>query len=216
MDCEDYLRISAIQHYSFCKRQWALIDIELYWEENAHTIHGKLMHNKAHDPTFGEKRGDLLVSRAMPIISHQLKIVGVCDIVEFVKDENGVPLKNREGKYRLYPVEYKKGMPKNNDCDVLQLVAQVMCLEEMFVTDIDFAFIYYGSTKKREKVEITEELRNKVAHLTKEMRDFYQRSYIPRVKETKACFDCSLKDLCMPQILNKKKVNDYIQKHLLD
>ena len=143
---EDYLQLSGIQHFAFCRRQWALAYIELQWSENERTVDGKLLHEKAHDVTSEEKRGDLIISRAMPIHSRELGISGECDIVEFHRGETGITLTGREGKYEVVPIEYKRGRPKQNDVDILQLAAQAMCLEEMLCCDIPYGFLYYGCT----------------------------------------------------------------------
>ncbi len=109
---DNYLMLSGIQHFQFCKRQWALIHIEQQWEENVRTIEGQHLHRKADDTTIREKRGDKLIVRAMPIKSNELRITGICDVVEFIKDERGVEVIGLEGKYLPYPIEYKRGKPK--------------------------------------------------------------------------------------------------------
>ena len=129
---DDYLMISGIQHFKFCRRQWALIHIEQQWAENEHTAVGKLMHEKVHDPYLREKRKGVIIARALPISSRELGISGECDVVEFHKCEEGVTLYGHRGLYSIYPIEYKKGKSKPTDEDRLQLAAQVLCLEEMF------------------------------------------------------------------------------------
>lgn len=110
---EDYLMLSGIQHFSFCRRQWALIHIEQQWDENLRTVEGNLFHKKAHDGYSSEKRKDIIVSRGMPVFSSELGVSGICDIVEFRRnDAEGIALYGREGKYLVYPVEYKKGSPR--------------------------------------------------------------------------------------------------------
>ena len=117
---DDYLMISGIQHFKFCRRQWALIHVEQQWAENEHTVIGELMHKKAHDPYLTEKRKDLLVVRALPVSSRTMGVSGECDIVEFRKCEDGVKLHGHRGFYSIYPVEYKKGKPKHSEEDILQ------------------------------------------------------------------------------------------------
>lgn len=140
---DHFLLLSGIQHFLFCKRQWALIHIEQQWEENVLTVEGNHLHEKADQPFLREKRGNKLIVRAMPIKSRSLKITGVCDVVEFVSDNNGVEINGMEGKYTPYPVEYKRGKPKKNDSDILQLTAQAMCLEEMLLCEIDKGYMFY-------------------------------------------------------------------------
>ena len=128
---EEYLMLSGIQHFIFCRRQWALIHVEQQWEENYRTVDGKIMHCHAHDGDFFEKRGELLITRGMAVSSAELGISGMCDVVEFRKDENGIKLHGYEGNYNVIPIEYKRGKPKENLSDKLQLTAQALCLEEM-------------------------------------------------------------------------------------
>ena len=166
---DDYLMISGIQHFKFCRRQWALIHVEQQWAENEHTVVGELMHKKAHDPYLIEKRKDVLIVRALPVSSRSIGISGECDIVEFHKCDEGIKLIGHRGLYSVYPVEYKKGKSKESDEDKLQLAAQAMCLEEMFLTQIPEGALYYGETRRREVVEFTEEIRNQVKSIFEEM-----------------------------------------------
>ena len=200
---EDYLQLSGIQHFAFCRRQWALAYIELQWQENVRTVEGKLLHEVAHDASVKEKRGSLIVVRAMPVHSRELGISGECDVVEFYKAEDGVPISGREGKYRVIPVEYKRGKPKTDDVDALQVAAQALCLEEMLCCDIPYGYIFYGETRHRERVDFSETLRQKVKDMYTEMHKYYAQRYTPKVRISKSCNACSLKDICLP-ILNKK------------
>ena len=146
---EDFLQLSGIQHFVFCRRQWALSYIEMQWQENVRTAEGRILHEKAHDPSLKEKRGDLLIVRAMPIHSWEMGVSGECDVVEFHKVKDGIQLAGKEGLYKAVPVEYKRGRPKTDDSDILQVAAQAMCLEEMLCCKIPKGYIYYGETKHR-------------------------------------------------------------------
>lgn len=212
---EDYLMISGIQHFQFCKRQWALIHIEQQWAENIHTVKGELMHKKAHDPYLTEKRKDVLTVRALPVSSRVLGISGECDVVEFQKSEDGIHLFGHRGTYKIYPVEYKKGKPKDSEEDILQLTAQAMCLEEMFSAEIPAAALYYGETRRRQEIEITKELRQKVRDITAKMHQYYDRRYTPKVRTSKKCASCSLKELCIPKLEKAGTVKAYIE-HALE
>lgn len=106
---DEFLMISGIQHFTFCRRQWALIHIEQQWNENVHTVVGELMHKKVHDPSLSEKRKDVLVVRALPVSSKTLGLSGECDVVEFHRQEDGIKLFGHRGLYSIYPIEYKKG-----------------------------------------------------------------------------------------------------------
>lgn len=211
---DDYLLMSGIQHFSFCRRQWALIHIEQQWAENLWTAEGRLDHKKCHDDSFSEKRKDLLTVRGMRVVSHRLKLVGNCDVVEFHADENGVSLQKQNGLWTPLPIEYKHGHPKENDADRLQLCAQVMALEEMLVCNISEAALYYAEIHRREKVEITEDLRDKTISMAKEMLAYYERGYTPKTKPAKHCSACSLKEVCLPVLCKNIDPRDYIQKHV--
>ena len=211
---DDYLMISGIQHFKFCRRQWALIHIEQQWEENVHTVVGELMHKKAHDPYLSEKRKDLLVVRGLPVSSRELGISGECDVVEFHQCEEGIKLHGHRGLYSVYPVEYKKGKPKLTKEDQLQLTAQALCLEEMFSAEVPEGAVFYGETRRRESVKITEDLRQEVRELLAEMHGYYNRNYTTKVKYSKACNACSLKEICLPKLGKTRSVKGYIDEML--
>ncbi len=213
-DEQDYLMLSGIQHFEFCKRQWALIHVEQEWAENVLTVEGNALHEKADDPFIREKRGDTIFVRALPIHSSVLGISGICDMVEFTRDEDGIPLDKEEGLYRVKPVEYKRGKPKKHAADILQLAAQSLCLEEMLGTVIEETALYYHEIKRREPVPITDELRKKTKEMIKEMHHYYGRKYTPRVKTGKHCLRCSLRDICLPEMLEREKVSAYMNRML--
>lgn len=212
---EDYLMISGIQHFAFCRRQWALIHVEHLWEENVRTVEGNIMHSRAHDGSIKESRGDKIISREMKILSHELGITGVCDVVEFNRCEdseaNSVELFQQEGRYIVTPIEYKKGVPKDNDADRLQLVTQIICLEEMMATQIDMGYLYYGETRRREKVDATESLRELAKNAICEMHDLFDRQHTPKSKWSSSCNACSLKNLCVPELMKNRNVHEYIK-----
>ena len=207
---EEWLMLSGIQHVSFCRRQWALIHIEQLWAENLRTVEGMLLHGKAHDATESESRGDLYVVRRLNVQSRTLGISGECDVVEFRRVENGITLSNKEGLWQPYPVEYKRGSSKLTDADRLQLCAQALCLEEMLSCRIPCGALFYGETRRREEVEFTQELRETVSSMLKEMHDLFKRGYTPRVKPSKSCSNCSLSEYCLPRMLKQKAVSEYI------
>ncbi len=213
-DEDDFLMLSGIQHFAFCRRQWALIHIEQLWEENLRTVEGNLLHENCHDGYSSESRKEVLLSRGMPIFSRTLGVSGECDIVEFRKSTQGITLHGREGRYTVYPVEYKRGEPKDSEIDALQLAAQVICLEEMLSCEITEGAIFYGKVKRRQKVVLTEELKLQVRALFDEMHGYLCRGYVPRVKPTKSCNACSLKNLCLPKLCKIKSVGDYLDQNL--
>jgi CRISPR-associated exonuclease Cas4 len=208
---DEYLMLSGIQHFVFCRRQWALIHIEQQWEENLRTVEGNILHKKAHDGAMTEKRKDVIISRGMKIFSPLLGISGECDVVEFHRnDADGVPIFGREGKYTVCPVEYKRGEPKENDADILQMIAQAMCLEEMLCCEIKKGYLFYGETRRWLEVALDDQLRDRVVELYREMHQYYDRRYTPKVKRSKSCNACSLKDICMPKLCGDQSVRLYI------
>ena len=209
---EDWLQLSGLQHFAFCRRQWALIHIENQWAENYRTVDGELMHENAHNADFQESRGDLLIVRGLAIHSARLGVSGQCDVVEFRRSPDGVSLRKREGLWQPYPIEYKRGKPKEGLEDKLQLCGQAMCLEEMLCCAIPEGALYYGEPRRRFIVSFTQELRGQVQSSLEEMHDLYQKRYTPKVKPTKSCNACSLKDICVPKLLRAKKVADYLSK----
>lgn len=213
---EEFLMLSGIQHFAFCRRQWALIHIEQQWQENEHTVTGELVHKNAHDVHLYEKRRGGIISRGMPVFSRTMGVSGACDIVEFSESEDGISLFGHRGRYRICPVEYKKGSPKDTDIDILQLTAQVMCLEEMLTANIEEGAVYYAAVRRRERISITDDLREKVRKSFEEMHQLYDQRYTPRVKWSKSCNACSLKDICMPKIGKAPLVKDYIHKRLAE
>lgn len=211
---EDYLMLSGIQHYVFCRRQWALIHIENQWEENVRTVEGHLIHEKAHDKQLSETRGNLIISRGMPIFSASLGTSGECDVVEFRKSNTGIALFGREGLYEVIPVEYKKGREKEDDSDELQLAAQAICLEEMLCCSVPKGYLFYHEARRRKEILIGEELRERVKEIFTEMHQIYNRRYTPKVKRTRRCNACSLKDICLPVLCSNKSVAEYLDKIL--
>ena len=212
-DEDEFLMLSGIQHFVFCRRQWAFIHIEQVWKDNYLTVAGELMHENAHDKGMTEKRGNTIITRGMPIRSKVLGVSGECDVVEFHRDDkNGIGIFGWEGKYKILPVEYKHGELKEED--VLQLTAEAMCLEEMLCCEITHGCIYYGKIRHREIVEFTQERREKVIKIFEEMHDNFRRGYTPNVKKTKGCNSCSLKDICLPKLEKVRSAKEYIAKAL--
>ena len=207
---EDYLLLSGIQHFAFCRRQWALIHIEQAWAENLRTVEGELMHERVHDTALDEKRGDLLTVRGMMIASRELGLSGQCDAIEFHSDPEGISLKKHGGSWRPYPVEYKRGSPKKDSCDTLQLCAQALCLEEMLCCHIPEGALYYGQTRRRAPVAFDEALRTQVHAMSREMHEMYRRRHTPKVKTGSFCGQCSLRDICQPMLCKNKSAAGYI------
>ena len=204
---EDLLMLSGLHHFAFCKRRWALVHLENQWEDNVKTVEGNIMHEICHDTDFSESRGNLMIIRGLYLSSYKLGVTGQCDVVEFTlrNDEKGAVLFGRKGTWDVCPIEYKKGRP---------LCGQALCLEEMFACKIDYGYLYYGETRKRQKVIFTNELREQVKAMINEMHEYYRRGYTPKVKTTPKCKSCSLKELCLPKLCRNLSVSNYYAKNL--
>lgn len=207
---EDYLPLSGIQHFAFCHRQWALIHIENQWAENERTVDGIIMHEKAHSGDV-ESRGDVVIMRALRVFSATLGVSGECDVVEFYRNADGISLNGHDGLWQPYPVEYKRGKPKEHNADEMQLCAQAMCLEEMLCCTIPCGALFYGEPRRRTEVEFTPELRRAVEDSLNEMHDYYKRGYTPKAKPRKGCSACSLKEICLPKMVQRKSVAAYVE-----
>lgn len=147
----------------------------------------------------------------MPVKSKELGITGVCDVVEFIKDQDGIELNGVVGKFSPYPVEYKRGKPKKNESDIFQLTAQAMCLEEMLLCEVNTGYLYYNEIKRRVEIPLTKETKDKVKRITAEMHDYYKRRHTPKVKTGVFCKSCSLQNICLPNFMNKRSVRSYIE-----
>lgn len=211
---EEYLQLSGIQHFVFCRRQWALIHIENQWNENLRTVEGELMHERAHGGEVTEKRGDLLTVRGMRVSSAALGMSGTCDVVEFRRSDPGVNLFGRDGSWTAYPVEYKRGWPKEHDADRLQLCCQAMCLEEMLAAEIPEGALYYGEPRRRDRVEFTKDMREQVVSMAEEMHGYYRRGYTPKVKTGSFCRACSLNGICLPRFCRNVSAEEYLKGRL--
>lgn len=208
----ELLPLSGIQHFCFCRRQWALIHIERQWIDNVLTVDGKLMHDRVDDPFFSEIRNEVIITRAMPVASYQLGLIGVCDVVEFHTSPDGVYLHGRDGQYMPAPIEYKRGKEKFDRSDEVQLCAQAVCLEEMLSVNIPQGFLFYGHTRRRVEVPLTSELREFVRKMSDEMHSYFSRGYTPQVKPSKSCQSCSLANICLPSLQERViSASKYIQ-----
>ena len=207
---QDFLQLSGLQHFAFCRRQWALIHIEQQWKENLRTVEGSLLHTKAHDASQRERRGNILILRNLPICSRTLGLSGKCDVVEFHQTEQGVPLHGEEELWVPFPVEYKRGSPKSHQADELQLCAQAMCLEEMLCCTIAQGALFYGETRRRVLIPFSHDLRQQVQTMVEEMHHLYRRGHTPKVKPSKGCGACSLHALCLPTLMKNKSVAAYL------
>lgn len=218
---EELLMLSGIQHFAFCPRQWALIHVEQQWQENVRTFEGRSLHERVDDPLFTESRGTMLVCRSLPLVSYTLGLYGVADVVEFHQSPDKTPatiqLPGKEGHWLLYPVEYKRGKPKPDDRDAVQLCAQAICLEEMLGANLAEGSLFYGQTRRRQIVTLDESLRQRVAELAEGMHSLFEQGVTPPPQKTRACAECSLVELCLPKIeLKRHTVAQYIEKAIAE
>ena len=189
---EEYIPISALQHYLYCPRQCALIHVEQLWTENVYTAEGRQLHEKAHSISQ-ETRGDIKTVTGLLLCSSTLGLAGQADVVEFHR---------REGKWWAYPVEYKRGRPKTTDADRVQLCAQALCLEEMLGYAIPEGALYYGKTRRRQTVILDAALRDRAQKTVTAVRNILEQCVLPPppplVIANKLCPACSLFDAWMP------------------
>lgn len=212
------LAISGLQHFAVCKRQWALIHLEGQWQENLLTTQGKIMHTRVHDQEQSEVLNGVIILRSMPLRSLALGLYGVADVVEFHPVSSGIALVGHTGKYLPKPIEYKRGKAKTDDCDRIQLCAQALCLEEMLRCQIPHAEIFYGETRRRERIALDGKLREKTSELCTEMRKHFIAGVTPPAIKCSACSRCSLQPICLPNT-SKRSAAKYwasIMKGLMD
>jgi CRISPR-associated exonuclease Cas4 len=204
---DDYLLLSGIQHFVYCERQWALIHVENQWVENFHTAEGRLLHQRVDDPCFMESRGDIKITRSVPLVSKTLGLYGIADVIELHKD-----IDNQIGM-RFNIVEYKRGKPKPDDRDEAQLCAQALCLEEMIGITLNIGYIYYGKIRHRHKVIFDHILRSRVQKLAKRMHQLYIEGKTPPAVISERCNNCSLIETCLPRL---GKDEDMVEKYYAD
>ena len=209
---DDYVMISALQHYLFCKRQCALIHLEHTWEENKLTAEGKILHEHV-DAGGSETRKTLHLARSIRLFSRNLGITGVADMVEFHLANveftqegmrQAIPLKDVSGLWKPFPVEYKRGKPKSHRADEVQLCAQAICLEEMLNVNIPSGALFYGELRRRSDVSFDADLRKLTAETAKGVHDLLSSGITPEATSGKWCTLCSLVDTCKPKQLTAR------------
>jgi CRISPR-associated exonuclease Cas4 len=217
MFTEDELQsISALQHLAFCERQWGLIHIEGLWDENRLTVEGRHLHRRA-DEGEAEVRGDVRIVRGLRLRSLRLGLSGKADVVEFHRiadaqlGPSGMRLDGVPGLWQPVPVEYKRGRPKKDHCDKVQLCAQALCIEEMTAVEVPRGFLYYGVPRRRFDVVFDKTLRKQTEVLCVRLHELSKELRTPPAKYGKRCKNCSLESSCMPKTVGrKKKVERYL------
>ncbi|MBN2559321.1 MAG: CRISPR-associated protein Cas4 [Phycisphaerae bacterium] len=193
---DQLLPISALQHLLFCERQCALIHIEQAWTENRLTVEGRIMHDKVHNGA-DESRGAVRIARGLRLRSLGLGLTGQADVVEFHRQT--------VGSWQPFPVEYKRGRPKPEACDEVQLCAQALCLEEMLGVEIPEGAIFYGQPRRRHPVAFDQALRAQTESAARRLRDLLTAGVTPPAAYEKKCRNCSLLNLCMPKTAGRQK-----------
>ncbi|NWG03435.1 MAG: CRISPR-associated protein Cas4 [Syntrophaceae bacterium] len=191
---EDFIQLSALQHFAFCPRQCALIHIEQVWDENRMTAEGRIMHEKVHEQDR-ESRGNVRIEYGVPLRSLRLGLVGKADVVEFHRLDKKT--------WQPFPVEYKRGKPKLDNCDIIQLCAQAICLEEMLSVPVINGAIFYGRTRRRFDVSFDDHLRIETEEMAQKTHQLIASGKTPPPTYEKRCENCSLIIECMPKTIGK-------------
>jgi CRISPR-associated exonuclease Cas4 len=213
---DELLPLSGLQHLQFCERQWGLIHIEQQWEENRLTAEGRILHERVHEAGT-EARPGIVIARGLHLRSLRLGLTGQADVVEFHRSEAGVELPGRKGWWRPFPVEYKRGRPKANSCDEVQLCAQALCPEEMFGTVIEVGALFYGLSRRRTEIRFDDDLRARTGELARRMHELYSLKVTPPAVYAKKCERCSLYDRCLPRTTSRRTtVERYMASALKD
>ncbi|HNT97103.1 MAG TPA: CRISPR-associated protein Cas4 [Elusimicrobiales bacterium] len=204
---EDFLPLSALQHFIFCRRQCALIHIERIWVENQYTAEGRVMHERAHDEGRQILSG-VRIERGLVLRSERLGLNGQADVVEFRGDG---------GDMVPFPIEYKRGRPKADNCDSVQLCAQAISLEEMLGVPVPQGALFYGKTRRRQDVRFDAGLRSETSNIAALLHDFVRAGVTPRPEYSPKCDTCSFFKMCMPKKLSSPRaVKEYLERGLAD
>jgi CRISPR-associated exonuclease Cas4 len=192
---DDLIMVSALQHIAFCERQCALIHIEQVWSESGLTAEGRIMHEKVHEQDR-ESRGNVRIEYGLPLRSLRLGLIGKADVVEFHRISKDL--------WQPFPVEYKRGKPKHDHCDLIQLCAQAICLEEMLSVGVPDGAIFYGRTRRRLDVIFDDALRKETEEAAEKAHQLIASGKTPPPVYEKRCKSCSLMEECIPKTIGKK------------
>ena len=214
---DDLLPLSALQHLVFCERQCALIHVEQLWKDNPLTLEGAARHHRVHEGApRREVRGDLVVARGVAVRSLLLGVSGIVDVIEFHRGAAStsavgatlaaaVPLPGLGGLWTPFPVEYKKGKPKLDHCDEVQVCAQALCLEEMLGVAVPEGALFYGATQHRDPVEFSEGLRSETRRAAVKLHKLCSTGRTPRAQREPKCQGCSLVEVCRPDAMAPRR-----------
>jgi CRISPR-associated exonuclease Cas4 len=210
---DDLLPISGLQHLRFCERRWSLVHLEQQWEENRLTAEGGALHERVRGGGI-EARPGVVIARGLHLRSLWLGVSGVAVVVEFHPDPVGITLTGREGTWRPFPVEYKRGQRKWESSHMVQLCAQAMCLEEMLSVEVPDGAVFHGVTRRRTKVVFDLRLRAQTEALARRMHELSRVGMTPAAVYSKKCESCSLYHRCLPRMGPKRNVERYVARAL--
>jgi len=206
---DDLLPLSALQHLLFCERQCALIHVEQLWADNRLTVEGSHLHRRAHEGQ-GETRRGVRIARGVPLRSLRLGLIGKADVVEFHRGTTS------RGGEQVLPVEYKRGRPKRDRSDEVQLCAQALCLEEMLGVEIPSGALFYGARRHRQEIVFDAELRRETERAAQRLHELIANGITPRAVREPKCDACSLLELCLPEPpRGRGSATRYLQKALV-
>ena len=209
---EDFLPLSALQHMIFCDRQAALIHVERVWMESSRTVEGSDLHRLV-DEGLAESRGKVLIRRGLGLRSERLRLTGRADVVEFHRlpeGEAGCLVEGHPGRWRPYPVEYKRGRPKDHRADEVQLCAQAMCLEEACGVDVEAGALFYAQIRRRQTICLNATLRHLTEHTAESLHAMVNSGRTPIRPREKKCDLCSLLPACLPPRPSQPSVETYM------
>ena len=199
-DSSRFLYLSALQHYAYCPRQFALIHTEQVWEDNRFTAEGNLLHERV-DSGVSEQRRKVRFERGVLLESTKYRLKGKMDLLEIEQSD----------PHKYFPVEYKRGKPKVEDWDRIQLCAQALCLEEMRNTVIHEGALWYWEVRRREPVIIDDSLRRVTQETIVAAHQMLASCETPLpLVDKKRCRACSLKNLCTPDTFRKDQTRIYV------
>lgn len=204
----ELIALSYLSQYGYCPRRAGLLMLDCIWTENVFTVEGSIAHERAHSGGI-EARSGCIKMFDMPLVSSELGLTGKTDCLEAHPDKNGVLLKQYSGKYRLYPVEYKHGVVRNEKEYHIQLCGQAMCLEEMLGCYIETGALYFTGNRKREEIVFNSILRDEVIDTASKLHKMLAAKVLPPATKSSKCYKCSLNDVCMPTLI-KKNAREYV------
>ena len=212
MTAAEYLHpISALQHMAFCPRQAGLIHLEQIWEENQQTAEGRTLHERC-DEGYREFRKGLRQFSGVQVTSSKYGLYGRLDVVEVEKvgeEPDTAAFLGISGNWKLRPVEFKRGKPKDDDCDRIQLCAQALCLEEMTGYAVVEGAIFYGKIRRRDDVHFDTQLRSRTLEIVAAFDVMMQSRRLPSPVLKKGCRSCSLIGICQPRSAGLEKLSSY-------